>query len=133
VAYGGHGICMPWYGAMDAQSRTLLTELEVDNARGEILSGSYAQVRLTETKAEPVLTLPANTLLFRSEGIRVGVVNAQGKVEVRAVKLGRDFGQNVEILEGLSPGDRVIINPPDALADGAVVNAVEPKTEPAKK
>jgi len=119
-------------GSIDNATRTLLVELEAADTANEILPGSYGQVQFLDATV-PSLTISANTLLFRSEGIRVGVVNAQGKVEVRAVKLGRDFGQNVEILEGLSPGDRVIINPPDALADGAVVNAVEPKTEPAKK
>ncbi len=89
-------------GAIDPGSRTLQTELQVDNARGEILAGSYAQVRFTDSVAAPTLTLPANTLLFRSEGMCIGVVNADGKVELRTVKLGRDFGQTVEILEGVS-------------------------------
>ena len=67
---------------MSADSRTLLTELEVDNSRGEILAGTYAQVRLTKRKLAPDLTLPANTLLFRSEGPQVGVVGADDKVEI---------------------------------------------------
>jgi len=108
-------------GAIEPGSRTLLTELQVDNARGDILAGSYAQVRFTDSVAAPTLTLPANTLLFRAEGIRVGVVNTASQVELRAVKLGRDFGQTVEILEGVGAGDRVILNPPDSLADGWVV------------
>jgi len=94
-------------GAMEPGSRTLLTELEVDNAKGEILAGSYAQVRFRELKQEAALTLPANTLIFRAEGPQVGVVNADGKVELRQVELGRDFGPTIEILEGTSPGDRV--------------------------
>jgi membrane fusion protein (multidrug efflux system) len=113
-------------GAMDPGSRTLLTELEVDNSRGEILAGSYAQVRFTDTVVAPTLTLPANTLLFRSDGIRVGVVNGDGKVELRSIKLGRDFGQTIEILEGVAANDRVIMNPPDSLASGLKVRVVEP-------
>ena len=113
-------------GAMDPGSRTLLTELEVDNSRGEILAGSYAQVRFTDTVVAPTLTLPANTLLFRSDGIRVGVVNGDGKVELRSIKLGRDFGQTIEILEGVAANDRVIINPPDSLASGLTVRVAEP-------
>ena len=76
---------------------TLLTELAVDNSRGDILAGSYAQVRFEDTVAIPALTLPANALLFRSEGIRVGVVDVDGRVKVKAVTIGRDFGQSVEM------------------------------------
>ena len=120
-------------GAIEPGSRTLLTELAVDNSRGEILAGSYAQVRFTDSVAAPTLTLPANTLLFRAEGIRVGVVNADNKVELRAVKLGRDFGQTVEILEGVEAGGRVIMNPPDSLTTGLAVRVAEPvKTVVAK-
>ena len=114
-------------GAMSADSRTLLTELEVDNSGGEILSGSFAQVRFTETKLAPPLTLPANTLLFRSEGPQVGLVGADGKVELRGVTLGRDFGPTVEVLDGVGPKDRVILNPADSLVNGAVVRVVEGK------
>ena len=120
-------------GAMDPGSRTLLTELEVDNSRGEILAGSYAQVRFTDTVVAPTLTLPANTLLFRSDGIRVGVVNGDGKVELRSIKLGRDFGQTIEILEGVAANDRVIMNPPDSLASGLTVRVLEPVKSIAEK
>lgn len=120
-------------GAIDPASRTLLTELQVDNSRGEILAGSYAQVRFTDGVFAPTLTLPANTLLFRAEGIRVGVVNADSKVELRAVKLGRDFGQTLEILAGVAAGDRVIMNPPDSLAGGLVVRVAEPAKSVAEK
>jgi len=112
-------------GAMSADSRTLLTELEVDNSRGEILAGTYVQVRLTDAKLAPTLTLPANTLLFRSEGMQVGVVGADGKVELRRVSLGRDFGPTVEILGGVGPADRVILNPADSLVDGATVRVAQ--------
>ena len=120
-------------GAIEPGSRTLLTELQVNNSRGEILAGSYAQVRFTDGVAAPTLTLPANTLLFRAEGICVGVVNADNQVEIRAVKLGRDFGQTVEILEGLATGDRVIMNPPDSLASGLAVRVAEPVKSMAEK
>jgi len=105
-------------GAIAPDSRTLLTELEVDNARSEILAGSFAQVRFAETKSAASLTLPGNTLLFRAEGPQVGVVRADGKVELRSVKVGRDFGQSVEVLAGVSSADRVILNPSDSLAAG---------------
>jgi membrane fusion protein, multidrug efflux system len=120
-------------GAMSADSRTLLTELEVDNSRGEILAGTYVQVRLTEAKLDPVLTLPSNTLLFRSEGTQVGVVGVGDKVELRHVTLGRDFGATMEVLGGVGPTDRVILNPADSLVGGTVVHVAEAAKEPAGK
>jgi len=113
-------------GAMDPSSRTLLAELEVNNPQNEILAGSYAQVRFHDTQGDPTLTLPANTLLFRSEGMQVGVVGTSGKVEMRTVRLGRDFGQTVEVVEGIQAGDHVIVNPPDSLASGITVRVAEP-------
>jgi len=114
-------------GVMDAQSRTLLTELEVDNAKGEILAGSYAQVRFPESRVEAALTIPSNALLFRAEGPQVGVV-VNGKVELRNVKLGRDFGPTLEILSGVEPTDRIILNPSDSLVNGAIVRVSEPNS-----
>ena len=113
-------------GAMDPSSRTLLAELEVKNPNDEILAGSYAQVRFDDTQGAAALTLPANTLLFRSEGMQVGVVDASGRVEMRTVKLGRDFGDTVEILNGISAGEHVVLNPPDSLATGMTVRVAEP-------
>ena len=112
-------------GAMEPNSRTLLAELQVDNPQNEILAGSYAQVRFSDTAGNPALTLPASTLLFRSEGMQVGVVGDDGKVQVRSVKLGRDFGQTVEIVEGVGRGDHVIVNPPDSLQTGMIVRIAE--------
>ncbi|HXT11505.1 MAG TPA: efflux RND transporter periplasmic adaptor subunit [Candidatus Angelobacter sp.] len=119
-------------GAMDPSSRTLLAELQVENPKNEILAGSYAQVRFDDTLGNPSLTLPANTLLFRSEGMQVGVVDANNKVEVRTIKIGRDFGSDVEVLSGVEAGDRVIVNPPDGLASGTTVRIAEP-TDVAEK
>jgi RND family efflux transporter MFP subunit len=110
-------------GSISADSRTLLVELEVDNSRNEILAGTYAQVRFTEAKPDHTLTLPANTLLFRSEGPQVGVVREDGKIELRNVMLGRDFGPTVEIVKGIGPTERVVLNPPDSLVSGTAVRA----------
>ena len=112
-------------GAVDADSRTLLTELSLDNARGELLAGSYAQVRFTEARIAPALTLPSNALLFR-EGMQVGLVGPDGKVALRNIKLGRDFGKTVEVLDGITPTDRVILNPSDSLTAGAAVRVSGP-------
>ncbi|HVV74292.1 MAG TPA: efflux RND transporter periplasmic adaptor subunit [Verrucomicrobiae bacterium] len=112
-------------GAMSADSRTLLVELQVDNPRQEILADSYAQVRFKDAHMQSGYLLPSNTLLFRSEGTQVGVVSPDGKVELRKVSLGRDFGQTIEIIEGLKSADRVIVNPPDSLVNGAIVHVAE--------
>ena len=123
-------------GAISADSRTLLTELEVDNSRGEILAGCFGEVKFVGAKAAPPLTLPGNALLFRAEGPQVGVVLPDGKVELHSVKLGRDYGAFVEVLGGVSTNDRVILNPPDSLADGATVRiaaAAKPEAAPTGK
>ena len=112
-------------GVMASDSRTLLIELELANQKEEIIAGGYAQVRFTEAKMAAALTLPANTVLFRAEGPQVGVVKPGGKVELRSVKLGRDFGQIIEVLAGVGLSDRVILNPSDSLATGAVVSVAQ--------
>ena len=112
-------------GSLDAASRTLLIELEVDNAKGELLAGSYAQVRFTSATPDAVLTIPANALLFRIEGTMVAVVGADHHVALRKITTGRDFGQIVEVLSGITVADRVVINPPDSLVEGSEVRAVE--------
>ncbi len=103
----------------------MLTELEVDNANGEILAGSYGQVRFQELQLDAALSVPANALIFRAEGSQVGVVRPDGKVELRPVELGRDFGRAIEILGGLATADRVILHPADSLVDGATVRLAE--------
>ena len=108
-------------GAISPDSRTLLVEFEVDNSRGEILAGSFAQVRLMKATGAPPLTLPGNALLFRAGGPQVGVVGPADTVELRPVKLGRDFGTTVEILSGVGPSDRVVLNPSDGLSSGTRV------------
>ncbi len=108
-------------GVIAADSRTLLAELEVDNPRGEILAGSFAQVRFTQAKMKAALTLPASTILFRAQGPQIGVVEKDGKVQLRAVRLGRDFGRTIEVLAGVDAKDRVIMNPPEFLVTGCAV------------
>ena len=99
-------------GVIAVDSRTLLVELEVDNSKGEILAGSFAQVRFSQAGTKPMVTLPSNTIMFRGEGPRIGVVQEDGKVEVRTVKIGRDFGQTMEIIAGVDQKERVIVNSP---------------------
>ena len=108
-------------GALDAATRTLLTELEVDNSKSEILAGSYAQVRLAEARPEALLTVPANCILFRAEGPQVALV-VDGKIALRTIVLGRDLGAAVEVSEGVTASDQIVVNPSDALTDGVAVN-----------
>lgn len=112
--------------AIEPNSRTLLVQLEVNNSKGEIFAGSFAQIRFNESAAAPVLTLPGNALLYRAEGMQVGVVGDDNKVVLRQVKLGRDFGQTIEVLEGIGANDRVILNPADSLSAGTTVHVVGP-------
>jgi RND family efflux transporter MFP subunit len=113
-------------GAVDPSSRTLQVELQVPNPHGEILAGSYAQVRFTEATDPHGLTLSDNTLIFRAQGMQVAVVGSDNKVQLRPIKIGRDFGDVVELLSGLQPGDRAIVNPPDSIADGMSVQIAQP-------
>jgi len=113
-------------GAVDPASRTLQVELQVPNPRGEILSGSYAQVRLKENAAANVLVISDNALIFRAQGMQAAVVGADNKVQLHNLRLGRDFGNAVEVLSGLEATDRVILNPPDAIADGMLVQVAQP-------
>jgi membrane fusion protein (multidrug efflux system) len=119
--------------AISTTSRTLLTELEVDNSQHQILPYSYGEVRWKEDNTDPPLTLPSNTVLFRAQGLQVGVVRPDGTVEMRSVRVGRDFGQTVEILGGVTPADQVIVNPTDSLVGGAKVRIqADPNTAAAK-
>jgi len=116
-------------GALDAGSRTLLTEIEVDNAKNTLLSGSYAQVRLADTHPEPILTLPANAVIFRAEGPQVVVLGNGNHVSLRKLALGRDFGPVIEVLSGVTTAERVVLNPPDSLVEGSEVRPVEVKPD----
>jgi RND family efflux transporter MFP subunit len=110
--------------AINVTTRTLLIEIDVDNPTGTLLTGSYAEVHLqVPTKASTYL-VPVNTLLFRSEGLRVGIVK-DGKVELSAVTPGHDFGDQIEIVSGLKADDQVIVNPPDSIVSGQQVQIVQ--------
>jgi RND family efflux transporter MFP subunit len=112
-------------GAIDPASRTLLTEVDVDNASGELRPGAYAEVHLMIPEGSRSLILPVSTLMFRSEGLRVGVVRDGNKAELVPVILGKDYGNEVEVVSGLDENDLVISNPPDSLASGATVRVVK--------
>jgi RND family efflux transporter MFP subunit len=125
-------------GAVSPDSRTMLVELQVDNSKNEILPGSYATVRVPQVALGKLVTLPDNTLIFRGKSVQVGVVDAKNVVQLRDVKVGRDFGVQSEILSGVSESDKVIVNPSDSLTTGTTVRiaatpAPSPSATAAKK
>lgn len=114
--------------AIDQSSRTLLAQLSVDNQSGELLPGAYAEVhfKLPPGAGEAAFKVPANVLLFRGDGMSVATVDKQGRVVMKPVAIGRDFGSDVEIVQGLAPDDNVILSPPDSLTDGVTVRVAPP-------
>ena len=103
--------------SIDISNRTLNVEVDVLNTDHKLLPGQYAFVHLPIPPSTSSMTLPSNTLLFRAEGLRVGVVR-DGRVELAPVEIGHDYGAKVEITAGLTPQDQVILNPSDSLAQG---------------
>jgi len=110
--------------AINVTTRTLLIEIDVDNPAGTLLTGSYAEVHLAIPTQASTFLLPVNALLFRSEGLRVGIVR-NGKVMLSAVTPGHDFGSQIEIVSGLKADDQVIVNPPDSIVSGQGVQIVQ--------
>lgn len=106
-------------------SRTLLTELEVDNHSGKILAGSFGQVKFVNTNIKPTLTLPFNAVMFGEDGPLIEIVNAKDQIEMKKIKPGRNFGQTIEVLSGVDKNDRVVSNPSESLTDSTVVSVVE--------
>jgi RND family efflux transporter MFP subunit len=122
-----HGKLVRTADAMDAATRTLLTEIDVDNSSGELRPGSYAEVHMSLPGGR-ALMVPVSSVLFRSEGLRVGVVRT-GKtgvttVEVVPVTVGKDFGNELEITSGITESDLIIENAPDSLTSGTVVRVI---------
>jgi RND family efflux transporter MFP subunit len=110
--------------AIDPISRTLLVEVDVENPAGQLLPGAYISVHLKLPQQIRSVTVPANTLLFRAEGLRAGVVK-NNHVALIPVKIGRDYGDTVEVLSGLQPADQIIVDPSDSLINGAQVQVRE--------
>ena len=117
--------------ALDPVTRTMVSEVEVENSTGEVLPGAYVVVRLRVGRENRGLTIPANTLLFRSEGLQVAVVR-NGRAELVGVTIGRDYGSSVEVVSGVGPKDAVILDPSDSLVSGVAVR-VRPSEPPKPK
>ena len=111
--------------AIDRATRTLLVEIRVDNPTGTLLSNGYAEVHLKLSSPTTSLILPVNTLLFRSEGLRVAIVKDGQRAELVPITLGRDFGSEVEVVTGLKGDESVIVNPPDSIVSGQAVRVLQ--------
>jgi RND family efflux transporter MFP subunit len=118
--------------ALDPASRTLLTEVQVANGGGQLLPGMYAQVDLAVPRNNPPLVIPGDTLVVRSDGPQVAVIGPGNAVHFTRIQLGRDFGDRLEVLGGLEEGQRLAVNPSDAVMEGVKVNP-KPAERAAKK
>jgi membrane fusion protein, multidrug efflux system len=113
-------------GSLDPSTRTLRTELHLPNADGRLFPGMYAQVKLSVTGAHRPLIVPANTLVVDAAGVGVVTVDGQSRLQRQPVRLGRDFGREVEVVSGLAANARLVASPRDDLRDGETVTVVQP-------
>jgi RND family efflux transporter MFP subunit len=111
--------------ALDPATRTLLVEVQIDNAAGALMPGMYTQIDLAVPRKNPPLLIPADTLVVRADGPQVAVVDADGVVHFTRVQIGRDLGDRLEALSGVEEGDRLAVNPGDVVREGAKVKAVD--------
>lgn len=116
-------------GVLDA-ARTLTTEIRIDNPDNALLAGASVDVTLRLPNARPALMIPANALIVSGQGTQVALVGDDGRLKLATVRLGRDLGRQLEVLEGLSAGDRVVLNPPDTLRDGQTVQLAQASPAP---
>jgi RND family efflux transporter MFP subunit len=107
--------------AINYATRTLNVEVDLDNSKDELKPGAYVFVHFRLPANGNVVTIPSNTLLFRSEGLRAGIVRGD-RVHLQPVTIGQDYGNAVQIISGLASNDKVIVDPPDSLAEGQPVH-----------
>jgi len=119
--------------ALDPSTRTLLTEVQVPNADGTLLPGMYAMVNLTAPRKDPPLLIPGDTLVVRSNGPQVAVVEGDHTIHFQPIVLGRDYGDRLEVLSGLDGGAEIVVNPSDFIREGSKVNPVLVAEKPASK
>ncbi|HTP75131.1 MAG TPA: efflux RND transporter periplasmic adaptor subunit [Burkholderiaceae bacterium] len=124
------GVVARTAASIDAGTRTMQVEVALPNPDGRLLPGAYVQVALP-LASSGALTMNTNTLMFRGEGTLVAVVDAKGKVALRKVAVGRNFGDAFEVLDGVTENDRVVLNPPDWLAEGQIVALAPAGSAPA--
>ncbi len=117
--------------AIDLNTRTLMVEVDIPNPKHELLPGAYGQVHLQLPIKHPALIIPVDTMLFRSEGLRVVTVDANNHAHLQVITVGRDWGTRIEVLSGLTQQDRVINNPPDSITENEAVHVVDVNGKPA--
>jgi len=117
--------------ALDAVSRTLQVELQIDNASGELLPGAYVQVTFALPPSSGTLRVPVNAVIFRGKTPQVATVDEAQRVRLRDIAEGRDFGTEIEVLAGINANDTLVLNPPDSIADGQQVRIQPPQPQPA--
>jgi RND family efflux transporter MFP subunit len=120
--------------AIDPGTRTLRVEVDLDNPKGEILPGAYAQVHLKLADAVPAMLVPVSAVLFRAEGVRIATVVDGNKARLNPVAVGRDLGTQIEVTSGLASDALIIDSPPDAILDGQeirIAQARPPSSTPA--
>jgi len=111
-------------GALDSQTRTLLTEVRVPNPDGKLFAGMYAQVNFQVTNPAPPLIIPVSALITNAQGNQAAVVDDNGVVHYKSIDLGRDFGATVEVTSGLGADDKIVTNPGERLTDGGKVRVI---------
>ncbi|MGC2476166.1 MAG: efflux RND transporter periplasmic adaptor subunit [Candidatus Sulfotelmatobacter sp.] len=112
--------------AIDPNTRTLLTEVDVPNKGGRLLPGSFGEVHFAVGSNVNKVTVPVNAMLFRSEGAQLAVVGPDKKIQLRSISIGKDYGTTLEVLGGVTTEDQIVINPPDSLEEGQQVNLAPP-------
>lgn len=118
--------------SIDAVTRTMQVEIALPNKEGILLPGAFVQVSLP-LQPSGVMTIPTNALMIRAEGPRVAAVGADGRVHLRAVRIGRNYGESIEVLDGTTENDRLVLNPPDSLSEGDLVSVVAARDKEEKK
>lgn len=111
--------------ALDPSSRTLLTEVHIPNGDHVLRPGMFASVRFSINRSVTPVLAPAGVFVFRPDGPHVGILDADSRVHYKTVVIGRDYGANMEIVSGVNPGQRAVLNPTDDLADGAKVDVLK--------
>lgn len=124
------GIVVRNAGAIDNTTRTLLTEIDVNNSSGELKPGGFVEVHLKLPSSVTTYTLPVNAIIFRAAGMQAATVNDGKTIALESITPGRDFGAEIEILAGIKGDDLIVLNPPDSIANGQAVRLAQAPTQP---
>jgi RND family efflux transporter MFP subunit len=112
--------------ALDPTARTLQVELQLDNRNGEFFPGAYTEIHFKLPSDKKTFRVPSNTILFRASGLQVATVDGSHKIKMKNIVQGRDFGQTIEVLDGIDAQDSIVVNPSDSIEDGIAVRIAPP-------